>query len=77
VVGQIAKIQGCRAVGIAGGAAKCDYLVGELRFDAAIDYKSEDVRTALSRHCPNGVNVFFDNVGVEPALPQWRECLFR
>jgi len=65
VVGQIAKIQGCRAVGIAGGAAKCDYLVGELGFDAAIDYKSEDVRTALSRHCPNGVNVFFDNVGGE------------
>jgi NADPH-dependent curcumin reductase len=65
VVGQIAKIQGCRAVGIAGGAAKCDYLVGELGFDVAIDYKSEDVRTALSRHCPNGVNVFFDNVGGE------------
>jgi NADPH-dependent curcumin reductase len=65
MVGQIAKIQGCRAVGIAGGAAKCKYLTEELGFDAAIDYKSEDVRAALSRHCPNGVNVFFDNVGGE------------
>jgi NADPH-dependent curcumin reductase len=65
VVGQIAKVQGCRAVGIAGGAAKCKYLTEELGFDAAIDYKSEDVRAALSRHCPNGVNVFFDNVGGE------------
>lgn len=65
VVGQIAKIQGCRAVGIAGGAAKCNYLVEELGFDAAIDYKNEDVQMALSRHCPNGVNVFFDNVGGE------------
>jgi NADPH-dependent curcumin reductase CurA len=65
VVGQIAKIQGCRAVGIAGGAAKCKYLTEELGFDAAIDYKNEDVRVALTRHCPNGVNVFFDNVGGE------------
>jgi NADPH-dependent curcumin reductase len=65
VVGQIAKIQGCRAVGIAGGTAKCKYLIEELGFDAAIDYKSEDVRAALTRHCPNGVNVFFDNVGGE------------
>jgi NADPH-dependent curcumin reductase CurA len=65
VVGQIAKVQGCRAVGIAGGAAKCKYLTEELGFDAAIDYKSEDVRAGLTRHCPNGVNVFFDNVGGE------------
>jgi NADPH-dependent curcumin reductase CurA len=65
VVGQIAKIQGCRAVGIAGGAAKCKYLTEELGFDAAIDYKNEDVRVALTRHCPNGVDVFFDNVGGE------------
>jgi len=65
VVGQIARVKGCRAVGIAGGAAKCKYLTEELGFDAAIDYKSEDVRAALSRHCPNGVNVFFDNVGGE------------
>jgi NADPH-dependent curcumin reductase CurA len=65
MVGQIAKIQRCRAVGIAGGAAKCKYLTEELGFDAAIDYKSEDVQAALGRHCPDGVNVFFDNVGGE------------
>ena len=65
MVGQIAKIQRCRAVGIAGGTAKCKYLTEELGFDAAIDYKSEDVRAALGRHCPDGVNVFFDNVGGE------------
>ena len=62
-VGQIAKIKGCRAVGIAGGAAKCRYLIDELGFDAAIDYKAEDVRKSLRTHCPNGVNVYFDNVG--------------
>ena len=62
-VGQIAKIKGCRAIGIAGGAAKCRYLVDELGFDAAIDYKAEDVRKSLRTHCPNGVNVYFDNVG--------------
>jgi NADPH-dependent curcumin reductase len=63
VVGQIARINGCRAVGIAGGAEKCRYLVDELGFDAAIDYKSQDVRTALKEHCPNGIDVYFDNVG--------------
>jgi hypothetical protein len=62
-VGQIAKIKGCRAVGIAGGAAKCRYLVDELGFDAAIDYKPGDVREGLRAHCPKGVNVYFDNVG--------------
>lgn len=65
VVGQIAKIKGCRAVGIAGGRQKCDYLTRELGFDAAIDYKSEDVKKALREHCPKGVNVYFDNVGGE------------
>ena len=63
LVGQIAKIKGARVVGIAGGADKCRYLVEELGFDAAIDYKSEDVGAALQRHCPQGVDVFFDNVG--------------
>ena len=63
VVGQIAKIKGCRAVGIAGGPEKCGYLTKELGFDAAIDYKNEDVSKALRQHCPNGVNVYFDNVG--------------
>jgi NADPH-dependent curcumin reductase CurA len=63
LVGQIAKIKGCRAVGIAGGAEKCRYIVEELGYDAAIDYKSEDVRAALERHCPTGIDVYFDNVG--------------
>ena len=65
VVGQIAKIKGCRVIGIAGGADKCRYLVDELGFDAAIDYKAEDVKDALKRHCPKGIDVYFDNVGGE------------
>ena len=65
VVGQIAKIKGCRVVGIAGGADKCRWLVDGLGFDAAIDYKSEDVRKALREHCPKGIDVYFDNVGGE------------
>jgi NADPH-dependent curcumin reductase CurA len=65
VVGQIAKIKGCRAVGIAGGRQKCDYLVRELGFDAAIDYKSDDLKKTLRQHCPQGVDVYFDNVGGE------------
>ncbi|MYM26724.1 zinc-binding dehydrogenase [Duganella sp. CY15W] len=64
-VGQIAKIKGARVVGIAGGADKCRYLVEELGFDAAIDYKSENVAKALRQRCPQGVDVFFDNVGGE------------
>jgi NADPH-dependent curcumin reductase CurA len=63
VAGQIAKIKGCRVVGIAGGAEKCSWLTDDLGFDAAIDYKSEDVRAALKEHCPKGVDVYFDNVG--------------
>ena len=63
VVGQIAKIKGCRVVGIAGGAAKCDYVVNELGFDAAVDYKVEDVKAALGRACPKGIDIYFDNVG--------------
>ena len=62
-VGQLAKIRGCRVVGIAGGPAKCAWVVDELGFDACIDYKSEDVKAALKQHCPNGVDVYFDNVG--------------
>ncbi len=65
VVGQIAKIKGCRVVGIAGGKMKCDYLVQELGFDAAIDYKSEDVKKALGHHCQKGIDIYFDNVGGE------------
>ena len=63
VVGQIAKIKNCRVVGIAGGPEKCRYIVQELGFDAAIDYKSEDVKTSLRKHCPEGINIYFDNVG--------------
>ena len=63
MVGQIAKIKGCRAVGIAGGPEKCAYLTKDLGFDAAIDYKNEDVGQALRQHCPKGINVYFDNVG--------------
>ncbi|HEX7287211.1 MAG TPA: NADP-dependent oxidoreductase [Candidatus Angelobacter sp.] len=64
VVGQIAKLKGCRAVGIAGGPEKCRF-VTDLGFDACIDYKSENVIQALRKHCPNGINVYFDNVGGE------------
>jgi NADPH-dependent curcumin reductase CurA len=62
VVGQIAKLKGCRVVGIAGGTEKCEYLT-ELGFDAAIDYKSDDLMTALGEQCPKGIDVYFDNVG--------------
>ena len=65
VVGQIAKIKGCRVVGIAGGAEKCKLLKDELGFDGVIDYKSEDLHAALKRECPKGVDVYFDNVGGE------------
>jgi NADPH-dependent curcumin reductase CurA len=65
VAGQIAKTKGCRVVGIAGGPAKCRYIAEELGFDAAIDYKSEDVPAALQRHCPKGIDIYFDNVGGE------------
>jgi len=65
LVGQIAKLKGCRVVGIAGGPEKCGWIVEELGFDAAIDYKSEDVNAALREHCPEGVDVYFDNVGGE------------
>src|SRR5882672_2677150 len=65
VVGQIAKIKGCRVVGIAGGADKCEWLVKELGFDGAIDYKHEDVKAGLKKHCPKGIDVYFDNVGGE------------
>lgn len=63
VVGQIAKIKGCRVVGIAGGAKKCAWLKEEGGFDDVIDYKSEDVGEAIQRTCPDRVDVFFDNVG--------------
>ncbi len=63
IVGQIAKLKGCTVIGIAGGKEKCNYLVEELGFDAAIDYKSDNVASALKEKCPKGIDVYFDNVG--------------
>ena len=65
VVGQVAKLKGCRVVGIAGGQDKCDFVVNELGFDACVDYKSGDLRAALKEAAPKGVDVYFDNVGGE------------
>ncbi len=65
IVGQIARLKGCRVVGIAGGADKCAYLTGTLGFDAAIDYKGGDVKAGLREHCPRGIDIYFDNVGGE------------
>jgi NADPH-dependent curcumin reductase CurA len=73
VAGQIARLQGCRVVGIAGGAGKCGWLTDEARFDAAIDYHNDDVAAAIAETCPDGVDIFFDNVGgaiLEAALDQ-------
>ncbi len=64
-VGQIAKIKGCKVVGIAGGKEKCDFVVNELGFDACIDYKSEDIKKMIRTHLPQGIDVYFDNVGGE------------
>jgi len=63
LVGQIAKIKGCTAIGIAGGPEKCTYVVDELGFDACIDYKGGHVAGGLKEHCPKGIDVYFDNVG--------------
>ena len=62
-VGQIAKIKGCRVVGIAGGPEKCKWLKETAGFDAVIDYKNEDVNAQIAHHCPDKWDVFFDNVG--------------
>ena len=64
-VGQLAKIKGCRVVGIAGGPEKCKWVVEELGFDACIDYKNGDVKKELRDECPKGVDIYFDNVGGE------------
>ncbi len=63
LVSQIAKIKGCRAIGVAGGAEKCRWLTHDLGLDAAIDYKSENVKARLKELCPKGIDIFFDNVG--------------
>ena len=65
IVGQIAKIKGCKVIGIAGGKEKCDYVINELGFDGCIDYKNESVKRGIKRECPNGIDVYFDNVGGE------------
>ena len=65
VVGQIARLKGCRVVGIAGSSDKCAWLTGTLGFDAAVDYKTGDLERDLGEHCPGGVDVFYDNVGGE------------
>ena len=64
-VGQIARIKGCRAIGIAGGPDKCRHVVADLGFDPCIDYKAGPVGPALSEHCPKGIDIYFDNVGGE------------
>ncbi len=63
IAGQIAKIKGCRVVGTAGSDEKCAYVVSDLRFDVCINYKREDLREALKAACPNGIDVYLDNVG--------------
>jgi NADPH-dependent curcumin reductase CurA len=63
MVGQIARLSGCRVVGTAGGADKCDWLVRELGFDAAIDYKAGGLRRAIAAACPSGIDIYFDNTG--------------
>jgi NADPH-dependent curcumin reductase CurA len=65
IVGQIAKIRGCHVVGLAGSAEKCRWLTEELGFDSAINYKTENLGSALDRHCPKGIDVYFENVGGE------------
>lgn len=73
IVGQIARIKGCRVIGVAGGKDKCNWLTSELGFDAAVDYKSEAIFKSLKAAAPNGIDVYFDNVGgdiLEACLPQ-------
>jgi NADPH-dependent curcumin reductase CurA len=63
VVGQLAKLRGCRAIGIAGGPEKCRYLLDELGFDAAVDHRAPDLKEKLAAVCPDGIDVYFENVG--------------
>lgn len=65
VAGQIAKIKECTVIGMAGSDEKCAWLTDELGFDAAINYKTDDIKAALKDHCPKGMNIYFDNVGGE------------
>jgi NADPH-dependent curcumin reductase CurA len=63
IVGQLARINGCRVVGVAGGADKCAYVTNDLGFDTAVDYKGPALRAAVHEACPDGIDVYFDNVG--------------
>lgn len=63
VVGQVARLKGCRVVGIAGGAAKCQYVVDELGFDACVDHRAPELKVRLAEACPDGIDVYFENVG--------------
>ena len=65
IVGQIAKLKGATVIGIVGGKEKCDYITKELGFDGAIDYKNESVFKGIKTHCPEGIDIYFDNVGGE------------
>lgn len=65
IVGQIAKLKGCRTVGIAGGPDKCAYVTDEIGFDACVDYKADNLKDALKSACPNGIDIYFENVGGE------------
>jgi NADPH-dependent curcumin reductase CurA len=71
IVGQIAKIRGCRVVGIAGGSAKCRYVVDELGFDNCIDHRSPDFCESLTKACPGGVDIYFENVGGAVQVAVW------
>jgi NADPH-dependent curcumin reductase len=71
VVGQIAKIKGCRAVGIAGSKTKCDYVTQTLGFDACINYKNEDFKAKLQEVCPDGIDIYFESVGGEVQQTVW------
>ena len=70
-VGQIAKIKGCRVVGVAGGPAKCEYVVDTLGFDTCVDRRAPDLRAALERACPDGVDIYFENVGGSVQQAVW------
>ena len=77
VVGQLARIAGCRVVGVAGGPAKCDYCVDELGFDVCVDYKAEGFGPeTIAEACPQGIDVYFENVGgdvLEAVIPSLNE----
>ena len=65
LVGQIAKIKGCKVIGVAGGKEKCKYVKEQLGFDEVIDYKNDNIYSSLKKYCPEGIDVYFDNVGGE------------